>query len=160
MQWSSDLIGYDALTSYGSPSYYAQMMFSTMVGDELLATESQNIPTRQWQARAMRGSNPPPARQIREVFSSATRNSTNGTIYLKVVNASGSARPIDIQLDGARIDPEGEVVSLVAGGLDDTNSLEQPKKLGPRTERAGGFGARFSREFPPYSITVLQLKTR
>ncbi len=30
MQWSSDLIGYDALTSYGSPSYYAQMMFSTM----------------------------------------------------------------------------------------------------------------------------------
>ena len=28
MQWSSDLIGYDALTSYGSPSYYAQMMFT------------------------------------------------------------------------------------------------------------------------------------
>src|ERR1035441_1807108 len=23
MQWASDLIGYDALTSYGSPSYYA-----------------------------------------------------------------------------------------------------------------------------------------
>ena len=32
MQWSSDLIGYDALTSYGSPSYYAQKMFSTMHG--------------------------------------------------------------------------------------------------------------------------------
>ena len=29
MQWSTDLIGYDALTSYGSPSYYAQKMFST-----------------------------------------------------------------------------------------------------------------------------------
>ena len=27
MQWPSDLIGYDALTSYGSPSYYAQKMF-------------------------------------------------------------------------------------------------------------------------------------
>jgi alpha-N-arabinofuranosidase len=28
MQWSSDLIGYDALTSYGSPSYYTQVMFA------------------------------------------------------------------------------------------------------------------------------------
>jgi alpha-N-arabinofuranosidase len=38
MQWRSDLIGYDALTSYGSPSYYAQQMFSTHHGDEILAT--------------------------------------------------------------------------------------------------------------------------
>ena len=28
MQWKSDLIGYDALTSFGSPSYWAQKMFS------------------------------------------------------------------------------------------------------------------------------------
>ena len=27
MQWSSDLIGYDALSSYGSPSYHAQVLF-------------------------------------------------------------------------------------------------------------------------------------
>ncbi len=33
MQWSSDLIGYDALNSYGSPSYYAQVMFASCVGD-------------------------------------------------------------------------------------------------------------------------------
>ncbi len=59
MQWSSDLIGYDALTSYGSPSYYAQKMFSTMHGDEILATDSQNIPTREWQPRvSLRGRGP------------------------------------------------------------------------------------------------------
>ena len=29
MQWAPDLIGYDALTSYGSPSYWTQVMFST-----------------------------------------------------------------------------------------------------------------------------------
>ena len=34
MQWNTDLIGYNALTSYGSPSYYAQVMFSTMNGNE------------------------------------------------------------------------------------------------------------------------------
>ena len=33
MQWSTDLIGYDALNSYGSPAYYAQVMFSSCLGD-------------------------------------------------------------------------------------------------------------------------------
>ena len=46
MQWESDLIGYDALTSYGSPSYYAQKMFSPHEGDEVLATSAQNLPVR------------------------------------------------------------------------------------------------------------------
>jgi alpha-N-arabinofuranosidase len=57
MQWPSDLIGYDALTSYGSPSYYAQVMFSAHHGDDVLATDSQNIPTYTWQApvRTVRG---------------------------------------------------------------------------------------------------------
>ena len=32
MQWASDLIGYDALTSYGSPSYWAQVMFAEHTG--------------------------------------------------------------------------------------------------------------------------------
>ena len=61
MQWATDLIGYDALTSYGSPAYYAQKMFSTMHGDEILATDSQNIPTREWQPRAQRGVTAPAA---------------------------------------------------------------------------------------------------
>jgi alpha-N-arabinofuranosidase len=38
MQWESDLIGYDALTSYGSPSYWAQVMFAGHVGTEIVAT--------------------------------------------------------------------------------------------------------------------------
>src|SRR5258708_36836829 len=37
MQWESDLIGYDALSSYGSPSYWAQAMFAGHVGTEIVA---------------------------------------------------------------------------------------------------------------------------
>ena len=33
MQWESDLIGYDALNSYGFPSYYAQAIFAEYLGD-------------------------------------------------------------------------------------------------------------------------------
>ena len=161
MQWSTDLIGYDALTSYGSPAYHAQKMFSTMHGDQILGTDSKNIPTREWQPRGFRGGTPPPPRQIREVFFCATRDSKSGVIYLKVVNAAGSAQRIQIQIKGApKMEPEGEVVSLVANSLNDTNSLEQPQKIVPHAEKAGNLSADFSREFPPYSITVLKLKTK
>jgi alpha-L-arabinofuranosidase len=160
MQWSSDLIGYDALTSYGSPSYYAQMMFSSMVGDEILATDAQNIPIRAWQRRS-RGGAPGAAQQIREVFFSATRDSQSGVIYLKVVNTSGSARPIKIQIHGApRIESEGEAVTLAASNLNDTNAIDQPQKIIPRTEKADGLSANFTREFPAYSVTVMKLKTK
>jgi alpha-N-arabinofuranosidase len=160
MQWSSDLIGYDALTSYGSPAYYAQVMFSSMHGDDILATDSQNIPTRAWQRRG-RGGAPGSAQQIREVFFCATRDSVSGLIYLKVVNTSGSARPTKIQINGAAtIDPEGEAAVLAANKLDDTNSITEPNKVVPRTEKVGGLSANFTREFPAYSVTVLKVKTK
>jgi alpha-N-arabinofuranosidase len=161
MQWSSDLIGYDALTSYGSPSYYAQKMFSTMHGDEILATRSQNIPTRAWQRQGRPGGASAPAQQIREMFFVATRDSKSGIIYLKVVNAGGTAHRIGIQFEGVTtIAPKGESVVLAASGLNDTNSLTDPNKVVPRTETVDGLGASFTREFPPFSITVLMLKTK
>ena len=160
MQWSSDLIGYDALTSYGSPSYYAQVMFSTQHGDEILATDAQNIPTRVWQRRG-RGGAAAPAQQIREVFFDATRDSKSGVIYLKVVNCSGSARPITVKLSGAKsVSAKGEAVVLASDSLDATNSLAEPNKVVPRTEKVDGLGADFTREFPPYSITILKLKSK
>ncbi len=159
MQWSSDLIGYDALTSYGSPSYYAQKMFSTMHGDEILATDSQDIPTRASQQRRASGGTAS-TRQLREVFFDATRDSKSGIIYLKVVNAAESAKQMNIEISGAaKIEPEGEAITLAAGNPNDTNSIENPQKIVPRTEKVAQLSASFTREFPPYSITVLKLKT-
>ena len=147
MQWSTDLIGYDAMTSYGSPAYYAQKMFSTMHGDEILRTDSQNIPTRRWQPPAFRGGTPP-SRQIRQVFFSATRDSKSGIIYLKVVNTAASAQPVRIRISGApKIKPEGEVVCLAADNLNDTNSLEQPRKIVPRGGKAFNLAPIFRTKF-------------
>ena len=160
MQWTTDLIGYDALTSYGSPSYYAQKMFSTLHGDEVLATDSQNIPTREWQPRPFRGVMPPP-QQIRQIFFDATRDSRSGIIYLKIVNEAGTTQRIRIQISGVTaIERDGEAVFLTANSPDDTNSLDDPQKIVPRTEMADSLSSDFSLEFPPYSITVLEIKTK
>jgi alpha-L-arabinofuranosidase len=131
-----------------------------MHGDEILATDAQNIPTRAWQRRG-RGGAPAAEQQIRELFFDATRDSDSGVIYLKIVNTSSSARPIRIQINGApKIEAEGEAVTLAAGSLNDTNSIDQPQKVVPRTEKADGLSASFTKEFQPYSVTVMKVKTK
>ncbi len=162
MQWPSDLIGYDALTSYGSPSYYAQKMFSTHHGDDVLATDSQGIPTYSWQPPTGRGQSQRPApRQVPEIFYDATRDSQSGTIYLKVVNRQSTAQPMHIQISGtSSVETEGEALVLKANAPDDTNSIQEPVKIVPIMEKIDGLGTDFMREFPPYSITILELKTK
>jgi alpha-N-arabinofuranosidase len=165
MQWRPDLIGYNALNSYGSPAYYAQQMFSTHHGDTVLATDSQNIPTvsRQPPARRVNGVDQPlpPEQHIPKLFFDATRDSQTGTIFLKVVNSLGTPQPVKIQISGvASIEAEGEAVVLKADRPDDTNSIQEPARIVPVTEKVDGLGTDFTREFPPYSITVLELKTK
>jgi hypothetical protein len=50
--------------------------------------------------------------------------------------------------------------TLKASSPNDTNSLEEPQKIVPRTEKLNNLGADFTREFAPYSITVLKLKVK
>jgi alpha-L-arabinofuranosidase len=45
-QWGTNLIGYNALTAYASPSYYVQQMFSKNRGDVVLPVDEDiNLPT-------------------------------------------------------------------------------------------------------------------
>ena len=160
MQWTTDLIGYDALASYGSPSYYAQVMFSTLLGDEILATDSQNIPTREWQPQPVRGRTRP-SEQLRQIFFDATRDRQSGIIYLKVVNESGTAQNVHVQIAGTpMIQSEGKAAVLQANNPDDTNSIEQPRNIYPHLEAVHGLSTDFTRLLPPYSITVLMLRTK
>lgn len=160
MQWSSDLIGYDALKSYGSPSYYAQKMFSTQYGEDILATDSSDIPTREW-ARRGRGGAAGQSQQLKEIYFCATRDPKSGTVFLKVVNISASARRINVRISGAKsVSAKGEAEVLSAKSLEDTNSINDPEKVVPRTEKVEGLGSDFTREFPAYSVTVLKIKTK
>ena len=43
-QWDSDLIGYDALNSYGSPSYYVQQLFNHYLGNKIVPATFENVP--------------------------------------------------------------------------------------------------------------------
>lgn len=176
MQWPSDLIGYDALTSYGSPSYYAQAMFSQHHGDVVLAASDSGIPTWTWQPPAPRpprtapGAPPappappaalPPTQQVPTLFYDVTRDSKSGTIYLKVVNHNGTPQPVKVTLAGvASVAPTATAIVLKSASPDDTNTLGEPTKVVPANQTVSGLGKSFTRDFPAYSITILELKAR
>jgi alpha-N-arabinofuranosidase len=167
MQWPTDLIGYNAMTSYGSPGYYAQKMFSVHHGDTILPATDQGIPTRDWQpAAGRRGADgqappPPPARPVPTLFYSATRDSKTGVIYLKIVNRASTPQPVRVEISGlASVESKGQSIAMSAGSPDDTNSITEPNKVAPVTTSVDGLGANFTRTFPPYSITVLEMKTK
>jgi alpha-N-arabinofuranosidase len=139
MQWQSDLIGYDANSAYGSPSYYAQMMFASHIGTEVLGTDLQGAGDR--------------------MFTSVTRDAAKGVVYVKLVNASSAKQDVKISLTGANVKGSAKLISLSAGTTAATNSITDPKRVVP-IETTVKAGKEFTRTVPGYSVEVLELSVQ
>jgi alpha-N-arabinofuranosidase len=163
VQWKYNLIGYDVQSSYGSPSYHVQKMFNNYLGNVSLPVRAEKVGTQSWQQEASKEKplELPPIKQVPTMFFSATKSDQRGEIYLKVVNAIGSAQTVRIDLAGAgKVAPEGKAIVLSSARKEDTNTLSEPTKVVPVTSKANGLGKQFDYNFAPYSVTVLVLSTK
>jgi alpha-N-arabinofuranosidase len=141
MQWQSNLIGYDAMSSYGSPSYYAQAMFAGHIGTEILGAELKNAGDR--------------------LFYSVTRDPAKGIVYLKLVNALSTAQPLSISLSGVKdVKATAKLVSLTGATTEETNSITDPKRVVPVESTIKGVGKQFTQSVPGYTIEVLELSVQ
>ncbi|MBP8604708.1 MAG: alpha-L-arabinofuranosidase [Phycisphaerae bacterium] len=132
-QWKPNLIWFDNLSVYGTPSYYVQKLFSNYRGDALLPAE---------------------CRQAQTLFVSAVRSGKS--IILKAVNPSSKSVAADINLKG--ITSVSSAQSVILTGLpQDENTIDQPAKVLPVNEPVNVQGPAFEYLFKPYSMTVLQL---
>ncbi len=137
-QWAPDLIGYNALTSYGSPSYWAQVMFSGNLGTEVVSTALANAGPR--------------------VFTSVTRDGAEHKLFIKVVNANSVSLPLAIDLQGAgAVARSATLITLSAKTPNATNSIAHPRAIVPVERAIAISGPRFTATFAPYSINVLDL---
>jgi alpha-L-arabinofuranosidase len=135
--WSTNLIGYDALNSYGSPSYYVQKLFSLYHGDVVLPTQLSGGDGK--------------------LYFVTSKMSSNGTIYLKVVNISSEAANVQIKINGVTtIDKQGTATVLTSGSANDMNSLTNPTKVIPVVDQLNSLSPSFFYSFAPNSVTVLQ----
>jgi alpha-N-arabinofuranosidase len=99
-QWCPNLIGYDALISYASPSYYVQQMFNQNRGDTVVKATMTDEP--------------------KDFFYSVTRDEKN--VYIKTVNRSADGTSIKIHLDGVKIDSaNAKSTVLSSANVDDLN---------------------------------------
>lgn len=141
MQWESNLIGYDASSSYGSPSYYAQAMFAEYLGSE--------VPSSTLSGGGKR------------FFYSVTRDSAKGLTFLKLVNASSEAQEVNLELSGATIKAQDvKLVTLAGDDPAETNSINEPVVLTPVNSTIKAKGQTIQHRIPRYAIQVLILKDR
>jgi alpha-L-arabinofuranosidase len=141
LQWDTDLIGYDAVNSYGSPSYYAQVMFAGHLGNEVLGTQMTNAGPR--------------------LFESTTRDAATGTIHLKLVNGSSIPQAMRIQLTGVTtVDKDAQLTTLRGNTPEETNSITDPRRIVPAVSAIHNAAASFEHTVPAYSIQALDIKAR
>ena len=137
-QWRPNLIGYDALRVYGSPSYYAMKLFSTNLGDEILKATATDT----------------------DVLVSVTRDSKSGTIYAKLVNPGDADAPIQINVSGAgSLASTATALTLAADPLA-TNAIDAPDRVVPVSSTVTGVKPGFVYTVPKHGIVVLTLRRR
>lgn len=136
-QWRPDLIGYDALRVYGSPSYHAIKLFATHVGDEILKATAADT----------------------DVLVSVTRDSQSRTLYVKLVNPRNTAAAVQLNVIGATLRPTATALTI-AGHAQDTNSIDAPERVVAKTSQVTAVTSGFTYTVPANGIVVLTLGTQ
>jgi alpha-N-arabinofuranosidase len=141
-QWTPDLIWFDNLNSYGSPSYYVQQLYSRNKGTRVLPV---TLP-----GGAKNGTD--------NLFASAVADEPTGEVVVKLVNYSASPRPVSISLAGAKkLGKTGRAQVLASADLQAQNSLAEPKKLSPQEATFAVQGSTLTYTLAPNSFTVLRV---
>jgi len=138
MQWETDLIGYDTMKSYGSPAYYAQVMFASHLGDHTVASKLENAGPK--------------------LFYSVSTDTAKKRLFLKLVNGSSAPQTLAIDLAGAKVASTAKLTTLSAHSTQATNSIDAPRTIVPVESALPSVSAKFSHSMPGLSIEVIELE--
>jgi alpha-N-arabinofuranosidase len=145
-QWSLNLIGYDALSCFGSPSYYAQKMFAQNLGNRTVPFELSGVPIQTQGEKSLPG-----------FFASATLDTRTGTVFIKLVNPLPSPQEVAFDLKGFSPKADG-AFTVLSGDLKAMNSISEPTLISPVTAEIRDIGSSLRKTLPPHSIAVLVLR--
>lgn len=135
-QWRPDLIGYDTLHCFGSPSYYAIKMFANNIGDQI----------------------PQATLDSSRLYDSVTKNSKTGAIIIKLVNARSEPETVELNIQGAHLKRNAAALTLAAPPFA-TNSIDNPTNVIPVVSKIKNVGPQFAYPVPGDSIVVLTINS-
>jgi alpha-N-arabinofuranosidase len=137
-QWTPNLIWFDNLTSFGTPSYYVQQVFGQNRGTTILPVTIDGD--------AKNG--------IGGVFASASLDQPAREVVVKLVNPGTEARDVALALDGATA--VGARAVTLTGSADGENSLEAPTAVSPSNAAVSVTNGHYT--LPPRSVVVLRVR--
>ena len=137
-QWSPDLIWFDNLRSFATPNYYVQQLFASNRGETVLPITRDGKPVTGEDG----------------LFASAATVAGGRGFTVKLVNSTGEAVPVRIEVPGTG-SARGEAVFIAADPMAE-NSLTAPDRVKPASEPVTLSAGVIERTLQPYSVTVLR----
>jgi alpha-N-arabinofuranosidase len=136
-QWTPNLIWFDNLRSFATPSYYVQQLFAANRGDTVLPITRDGKPVEGQDG----------------LFASAASIDGRGFL-VKLVNSTEAPIAVRIEVPGVG-NATGEAVFIAADPTAE-NSLSAPDRVKPVQEPVTLNAGVVERTLPPYSVTVLR----
>jgi len=142
-QWTPDLIWFDNLSVYATPSYYVQKMYSLNRGDFVITLKITDSDSE----------NP--------LFATSSYDKKTSELIIKVVNPYGRDKNCKFSLKNCILMSKTVKIEQLAGNAPDlVNSPEKPFAVAPVVKTAKIDGEDFSIKLPRYSFSVLRIKTK
>ena len=114
-QWKTDLIWFDNLSSYGTPSYYVQKLYAEYSGTEVIDVKLNGS-----KAIGQNG-----------LFISAVKDSIKSILIIKVANTSGKINELNLSFNGGSVNNELNFIELSHQNIDAENSIDSPNEVTP-----------------------------
>ncbi len=141
-QWTPDLIWVDNLTTYGTPNYYIQQMFSLNKGSHVISIKQDN--------EVIAGKD--------GYYASAVINKKTNEIIIKVSNYANSEREVELDIAGVKkLESRGRNI-YITSGMEEVNSIEKPLNVSAKERIAKASGRKIKARLEPYSFHVFKFK--
>jgi len=140
-QWTPNLIWFDNATSYNTPNYYVQQLFSVNKGTDVVPLLKDG--------KAICGQD--------SCWASAVIDKNTNELVIKLVNMSEKPKAKSVKLDIATGGP-GTLTSLANMDTATMNTISQPDNIKPQTQSITVKGKQIEFTAAPYSLNVLRIK--
>ncbi|AMR31299.1 alpha-L-arabinofuranosidase [Mucilaginibacter sp. PAMC 26640] len=142
-QWKPDLIWFDNLKSYGSPSYYVQQLFGVNKGTDV-------VPLLQ-NGEMVSGQD--------GCYASASVDKATNELIIKFVNSGSTEQQVKFAVDGSRNYQKTALVTTLRSDSKETeNTLEAPMAVSPVKSALTVSNKTLDLLVQPYTFKVIRLK--
>ena len=138
-----DLIWVDNLRVNGTPNYYVQKLFSLNKGTDVVPALRNN--------KSLAGED--------SLYASAVIDKKTGELIVKMVNASATAQPIQLNIEGVKkLSGSGTLTVLQGATLNAVNRIGDGMAVSPLDRQVEVKGKVIDVEAAPYSFNVFKVK--